>query len=320
MFSLLLSLIIFLISIPVKTVQLGLKVTNKALEKKGGGLRDRLRLSNRNKKNKTDDKETKTKKNLRKVLKVAEKVLAVVSIFLKVLSVIVGLVGFIIGLLIFLCILVLVGGVAGFILMSGDLGIDLGMNFGGGGGIVSDSGFDTGGDFNVKANGDVVVAVQTMAEYYISEIKIYSQSSNYKDCKLLGTGATVRADCSGFAQAVVRYLNDEQGKKANESSVPLTYSDAMIGSGSDWASVLSSSGWVRLDPVNMDVGNLQPGDMLIRKGHVSFYMGVNQIFGWGEPKTKCPYSARVGKYGKYFGIGSKHDYEVVYRYVGNQTN
>lgn len=310
MFSAILALILFLVSIPIKTVSLGIRVKQLSGKKKSGGsLRERLGL--REKK----EVQTKDKKPMNKKVQRALKVLAVsfkmLALLLKTIATVIAIIGFIVNVMLVCGLFFLAAAVSGFVLLLSDSNLieELATKK-----QAESIATTTGTNYTVEPAEGSVEAITTMGNWYITNVAAYNQSGFYS-CSLLG-GGDVRADCTGFAQAVVRYLNGEQGVAAKSSQFSLGNSGAMMVSGSGWDKSMLANGWVRLDAGNMQVTDLKPGDMMCQDGHFEFFISANQKFGWGSVQKSCPKSCTWIKRGSCFSDGYHHSYSVIYRYVG----
>lgn len=310
MFSAILALILFIVSIPIKTVSLAIKVKQYSGKKKSGGsLRKRLGLREK------EEVQTKDKKPINKKIQRALKVLVAslkaIALFLKTIAAVIAVIGFIVNIMLLCGLFFMAAAVGGFVLLLSDSNIVEELaNKKQAESVVT----TTGTSYLVETADGIVEAITTMGNWYITNVAAYNQSGFYS-CSLLG-GGDVRADCTGFAQAVVRYLNGEQGVEAKSSQFSLGSSGAMMVSGSGWDKAMLANGWVRLDAGNMQVTDLKPGDLMCQNGHFEFFISVNQKFGWGSVQKSCPKSCTWSKRGSCFSDGYHHSYSVVYRYVG----
>jgi len=306
------ALILFIASIPVKTISLGIKVKQLASkEKSGNSLRERLGLGKKEKAEQRGKKSKRISKKLQIALKLLVNSLKALALLLKVMAAVIGAIGLIVNVMLICGLFFLAAAVSGFVLLLSDSNILEELHTR----VETESVVTTTGtSYTIESAEGSVEAITQMGNWYITNVATYNQSGFYS-CSLLG-GGDVRADCTGFAQAVVRYLNGEQGVEAKSSQFTLGSSGAMMVSGSGWDRAMLANGWVRLDAGNMQITDLKPGDLLCQSGHFEFFISANQRFGWGSAQKSCPLSCTWSKVGTHFSDGYHSKYSVIYRYVG----
>ena len=317
MIAFILSLILFVLTIPLKTVALTYKVVKKTYEVKkevdskvkGTKKRDTALsrvVQNRSKKRRGK----KGSSNIGKA--VAEKIFKVLKTLVSVVRFVALLLAFIsslISMLMMSALFSLLTSVAMVVLVfdNGDLNFDSLKDK-----ItttqIQDLQYNNGSiDSDLLRNdGSMVGCIKAMADFYMLEVGTYNQSL-FVPCE--NVGFDVRADCSGFASAVVR-LNTGNYPNANLSS----------------SSFCSASTHERLRQVGFEIyesselgaEDLQAGDLLATIGHVQFYLSEKTSFGWGSVKTAYPssYSCYKGSDGNFHDkVG--HVYTYVIRKVGS---
>ncbi len=116
-------------------------------------------------------------------------------------------------------------------------------------------------------------------------------------------------DCSGFVLAVIYY----QTKGGFETNLNDSDTGAMLGD--KFKEKMEKWGFVALNPADMEISDLQPGDILVQRGHVEFYLSETSSFGWGSVKKEYPKNNKFGKSAsnRYFTDEGHEEYELVYR-------
>ena len=314
MFSLIISVIMFIITLPMKAVEMGYKtykvaskfsLNSKDKDKNKSGILNKLKTK-RNKFSKDSDKNN-IQEGAKNIAKFAIKGVKYVIGILRAASLLLGSISLITTIFMSLSIFVFTGAVGGSVMFM--LSNNEGGNWLEGGMLTdstsSDSDNSSSGSGSGNFNGNAVEALNTMGQWYVGNISKYGDIKF--DCDLVGTG--VRADCTGLACAVIWYILGDSSK------VPLNGSRNML-YGSEWGTNLCNYGFEMLDTTNMTVEDLKPGDLLIGAGHAEFYVSPETKFGWGSVKKAYPVKGTFYKNGNYFGDSSHDNYSVVYRYVG----
>ena len=261
-----------------------------------------------------------------RTIKLAIAAVRLLLVFLKVLVTVCVTIASSVALLFLLAVLVLIAAVSSYIVLIKDGGLPISSPLAGGfeAGGVAGASLGAGGSY-MQSDGSVVNAIMTLGQWMIDDVAVYSQTSTVV-CPYLSeldadgnivTEGTMRPDCSGFAHAIVRYLANEKGYKAASSPVPLGGSSGYIVQNGAWCNKLESLGWVFLSSKDMQVSDLQAGDMMVRNGHVEFYMGEGKTWGWGTVQKQIPKNANVVKNGSEFMIWTTGGYTTIYRYIGS---
>lgn len=314
MFSFIVSVVMFLATLPMKAVEMGYKTykvvskfntnnkkdSNNIIKKLAG---DRSEFSKGASKDNSDS--AKAKKSIKNITKFALKSIKYIISILRTASVLIASIDLIVTMFVVIAVVILIASISGSVmLMTSEDGKAFAM---GGTAIIGDSSAGSGQSTGTTGefNGTAIEALNTMGQWYVDNIRNYG---NIKfDCELVGT--QVRADCTGLACAVVWYILGDSSK------VPLNGSGNML-YGSEWGTNLCNYGFEMLDTTNMTVEDLKPGDLLIGDGHAEFYVSPETKFGWGSVKKAYPVKGTFYKNGNYFGDSSHDNYSVVYRYVG----
>ena len=311
MISFIISFILFVISIPMKTTILGLKTYEKARrikEAKNEKPKDIIKkpkestaLSKvfKNRKKRNDERHADTKTKLLKKLILA---LGALVKFIRIMACIFSFVGSLIIFMLLFVIMILLGAVAVSVILVKSDGLTsmtskpVRVNE-----SVMPEGTASG--VNIISDGTMVGNIATMAEFYINDVGTYSQSL-FITCSQLGMD--VRADCSGFASAVI---------KLNTGSYPNScLSSRMFLNNTGVHDNLRKCGFEIIRSEDLGDFDLQAGDLLVADGHVQFYLSGNTSFGWGSKKDSYPsnYSAFKGSDGLFHDkVG--HVYQLVIR-------
>ena len=116
-------------------------------------------------------------------------------------------------------------------------------------------------------------------------------------------------DCSSFVSIVIYlFVNNNKDIKEKYQKVP-NYTSARLLNNDTIKIELESKGFVCYDNNNSNndyrldrVGLLQSGDILVREGHVEFYLGDNWSFGWGEVHNSFEDNPHSKDFKWHFGI------------------
>ena len=164
------------------------------------------------------------------------------------------------------------------------------------------------------ASGEVAKDLNSCANWYITNVRRYSQTTYFK-CSGDPLGSA-RADCSGFACFYMRYV-------ANTSQIPTSCSGNMYPLTGAFAINAEKYGWKAYPASSIgSVSNLCTGDVMVCDGHVEIFVSPTQSFGWGSAKTHYP-SSRVWGYSavsKSFYEPYHSNYVTVYRYIGTEKD
>lgn len=326
------SIILFIISVPLDVARMALtarRLATKAAKKVGkvaGKAAGKAGI-------KTPEIKSKSAKQMGKfagkaaefALRRMEDALRLAVIILRCATGIFAVIAFFVMLFMVFLLLVLVGGVAGYVAMSD------GNLLGPGGGRHT----SMGGASDIGRGGatDMEGVVKMFGEWLISDVAKYydtdmddSTDTNIErwPCPLLddvfgGEGkGHMRPDCTGLAAAVVRYAY-------NDKDAPCTYSGDMVDPNGTFATYVKSKGYADVYVIstdNVNVNDLRPGDMLVYRGstsgHAEFYIGPNLQFGWGGVQDHYPIQnegwTRCGTYIANSPAGGGHSYTVWYKW------
>lgn len=326
--SMILSVVMFVVTIPMKTVQLALKVKLKTDEKKSGegSLRSKLGFKTKKEKKKKEKKKRKPTsykvfdKAKRIATKAAIKALSALMLFMRVLSFIVSIVGAIISVIVATGGLALIAGAGAFLLLLSNSDFKLGIGI-----TPVEAAEPDGQNFYAvlgESDGTIVTSVLLLGQYYVDYIADYDQHG-YDNIPLLN-GQSIRRDCTGFAQAVIQYTLGDSVSVPSMDSASLAKEDSGI------AKFLLNNGFERHDIIAEGItpDMLQPGDMIIdrhidpkdnkEKGHAEFIVDETHSFGWGDIQKKCPYGANIIKRDDgslKLSTSDWHEYKVLWRLV-----
>lgn len=290
------SIILFIISVPLDVARMALtarRLATKAAKKVGkvaGKAAGKAGI-------KTPEIKSRSAKQMGKfagkaaefALRRMEDALRLAVIILRSATGIFAVIAFFVMLFMIFLLLVLVGGVAGYVAMSD------GNLLGSGGGRRTSMGGAS--DNGVGGATDMEGVVKMFGEWLITDVaKYYPKSTNIANwpCPLLddvfgGEGkGHMRPDCTGLATAVARY-------GYNDPNVPQEWSGDMVDPNGNFATYLKSHDYCEvytIDADNFQVNDLRPGDMLVCYGtsghHAEFYIGPVNKFGWGGVQSVYP--------------------------------
>lgn len=343
--------ILFIASISVKAVILGLRVADISLAvsdksvqllsrlglragdtmSKGGNIADKAGTAV----SKTSTTVAKTSKVLTTVTRVALKALILalkaLLMFLRVLSWIVATFGLIIAILIVIGVIGILAAISGYLTLNSDkTSTETTSTTIEGSAEAEGSSNKLGG----AGNGDWRAAIQETAQWYIQNwgipgILLYDDSRAVYPCDLLdgdGSAGMARPDCSGFARACMRLFYNDLGNGAvGNIGLPQFSSHDLATKTGATATWLLNNGWEVYDIVNdaVHVEQLQPGDVMAKPGHVELFWSQSEGFGWGsEKRDKFPRYANWTKSnnGMILEYANGHSYDTgythVWRYVG----
>lgn len=187
-----------------------------------------------------------------------------------------------------------------------------------------------------SAIGHPEIALPLMANWYVDHIYTYQKTEypekasanalsnnmgytisgvcGYYDCPLIEN--SVRDDCSGFACAYASLVAGTYISATDTATMAAGYSG------------FTDNGFVKLSTEDINVADLQIGDILIFSGksngkaygHAEVFVDTNKSFGWGAVHNSYPSSSNAwidAEDHTQILHGTK-SYTVVYRYVGNQ--
>lgn len=341
MLSAFLSIILFLIALPLRVtglslrvIEAGMKVDIKATEKAlGVGNRFTSRVLKRGN-TKSDKIVSKGAEALLKAKRSALRAVQVLSRSLLFLSNLTNLIGFILTLItlfiimvviVLIAMLVLACGVTVLIFLDKDSASSFSNSVSPSNQIVINQSSKEEGNksSNINKNAKTVKEkLDNLGNWYVDNVTTYqtlttnksSGKRKYYDCDLWTNTGGVGDDCTGFGFAFMCYVSDDP--KSTRGG--------------------SSSSWVKGSPCSGDIpkgwkfhscselssiDDLQTGDILCRNGHVEVYIDPSTTFGWGQIQKEYPKSTNVslmtGSEVKTVKIGSKSDYVSFYRYEGD---
>lgn len=345
MFTLIFAIILFTLTIPLKTTKLAIATADrlkKRKDKEDGKEKPK-------KKRKTpksvvklkaklgikEDESDKTKfqklrDRLQKVKKVAIKTVKYIILILQIISGLLASLGVLNMLLSLYLVFALVGAV--YYVAVGMNGSSGSFNFG-----STTTTTPSGNSPSVNTQGNPVASAETMANWYIDHMDTYQNDYHHKDkcsgesrghayynsnkgdsskmkagdggllyyCEL--TNTWVRDDCTGYAAAYATLVSGEEVAKAQSSSMV-----------SSWDA--TNHGWTKIDASSISsVDELKPGDILVTSGHAEIFISASQSWGWGGiqsiyPKDKT-WSLRDGAVRLQYDYGDR-PYKTIYRYTG----
>lgn len=349
MLSIILSVILFFITIPLKTVELGLKVGVRAtgkLAKKAkeemSGNGDGQNISNELKA-RLDSVSSQAKKTVKSVknvgkatgkaakatyktaklavkttkfaIKLAIAAIKLVILVIKLIAAVLAVLG-VIGVILLLLLIFLVVAIIGSYMSIG--------LFDGVGSSGQQQQTESGTSL-IDANHNIVIALREMANSYISQVIVYDQGL-YTDVDSIN--GSVRADCTGFAQAVFRLVINETGVNDPQvSKIPLNTSKVLCkqpgeegSEKNNWLTALPPLGFACYTSNEMTLEDLQEGDCLVAYGHAAFYVDETHQFGWGGDGITAYPRGGAFSYDSanhcFKMSGSDKKYTMIYRYIG----
>ena len=187
-------------------------------------------------------------------------------------------------------IILIVASVAGYFLLELE---DIDFSFSGNGAsvnIVEENPTSTGSTGVATNVSEWLKKCEEMGNFYIKSVATYNQDL-YVNCDLLG--GRVRADCTGYMYACLRYagLISDTAEYA-PSSHHYVPGKAYKGDTDVMVKKLQDAGFALIE-VTKDF-KWQSGDIAAVNGHVELVVSVEgetvKTFGWGDIRTKFPHS------------------------------
>lgn len=300
MISALISLVMFLITIPVNASMLALKLAEKKLSTSGkSSLKERLnktgiisKLKKTSDKNKVD-KQTKNKLMKIKLLRIS---LHALLVGLRLTGTVLSIIGALISLLMPLILIILIGAIGGAVLvaiMSGEGGSKITIT----GGTLQ-GGTTINGEIVVSGdNSSWVSSCQTMWNWYTSNVRTYQHCINYysdgndgflsckgdsacsggtgavgprhgTSCSLLDGGLAMD-DCSAFVSACLVYAGYCNGNQNSYGSSAYRPGESMANRSE------FNSNFTCYTPSDYGVTYFpKVGDIMVQSGHVEIFAGI----------------------------------------------
>lgn len=352
MVSIFLAFLLFLITIPMKAMELGVRVANKVYVHKkvnkvnNGSTSKTMDTALDRVRQRGEAKKEANRKGSQIALKAMGFALKHLVLFLRGCASVLGVLGCGTMMIATFSIILLVsaGTVSLVMLTDGNFS---GLHFSGiGSDQVADKDGVSGSDFS-SPNGDMAKAMEGMANWYLDNVYTYHGCYGYKcnnggTCSHLGK-ATERAfakklpfedkfgrgvgnyycdlvdwyitdDCVGFAVACIWYVTG-----TTESAVDTNCSTVLT---QKWQDHVKQYGFEVYDCSTMTLEDLRPGDILVGTEHTEMYVGEGLNFGWGNVQNKYPKTNGFtkdmlsdGTYEPYFWTWKGHDYQRSYKIV-----
>lgn len=316
MLSFLASVVIFIITIPMKTIALGVKaVKAKKTIDKTTGL-DKIKKSNKKKRRdsalsklKKKREKSKVEQNMQNIVKFTHSVTKFVSkgliTLLRSISLLLSACGMMTTIMTMLSIIMLVTTMSGLFLLS-ESG-SLAMTSGGTNKVSAESKGKSDEDAQ-KEWLDFVIKVETEMT---KQNPNYAKNGESTTFKWEGKDYTWRYDCSGTVSVCLQLYNN-------------CISSALNGSGFVSQSSLTGFSKLKIGEDILKVEDLKPGDIMCCAGHVEVVESVGSdgkvdVRSWGDDTTakNSGKASTTYKYADSVIKKGKHEYTVVWRAKGS---
>lgn len=346
MIGILIGIVLFIITIPIKTAKLAFSTVNglKNVSERINSIRRRKQeesevLASGSKEEKEQLQQQKASNIVQKskklgqkagrfAFKAAVKTVKLIVFVLRWLAMLFFAFGLVGGLLMILGWYILLSGVVYVaVLMDSDSSGSFSFT----GNTTTDTSSST---TNVATSGDVMASLDAMAKWYVSHVDTY-QNAYHDDGKCAGTDADSYYNANSgntdkckvgnggllyFCDLTNTWVRDDcTGFAAAYASLVSGEEVAMSGSSymlDSWDAI--NHGWSKIDISSLSsIDDIKEGDILICSGHAEVFISQSQSFGWGAIQSEYPRT-------KTWSFDSGHvnlqydsrNYTTLYRYTG----
>ena len=351
MVGILIGIVLFIITIPIKTAKLAFSTVNglKNVSERVNNIRRRKQeesevLASGSKEEKEQLQQQKTNNIVQKskqlgqkagrfAFKAAVKTVKLVVFVLRWLAMLFFAFGLIGGLLMILGLYIILSGVVYVAVL---MDSDSSGSFSFAGNTTTDTSSSTA---NVATSGDVRASLDAMAKWYIAHVDSYQNDYHHKDShgnpKCAGSEADAyynankgNSDKCKTGDGGLLYLCDLTNTWVRDDCTGLAAAYATLVSGEEVVKARSTDmltswdatnhGWTKIDISTLSsIDDIKEGDILVCDGHAEVFISASQCFGWGGIRSEYPLS-------KTWSFESGHvklqydsrNYTTLYRYTG----